>query len=92
MHCPDGGKGTDYTSNGDVVMDTFDDHLREPRLVPCTKNEVSNKLILGCGPLGVSARLSQSGCVCVVCACVCVCVRCVCVCVCACVCVYRQDL
>ena len=65
MHCSNGGEGTDYTSNGDIVVDTFDDYLGEPCLVPCAQNEVSNKLILGCDPLGVSTGLSQSGCACV---------------------------
>lgn len=62
VHSPNGRQRADYTSYGDVVVDSLDDHFGDPGLVPGTLNEVTNELIFYCDSHWVSTRLSQCGC------------------------------
>ena len=53
----------DDPSNGDVVVDSLNDHLREPCLVPCAEDECADKMVLYCNShLFVTARLFQCTC------------------------------
>ena len=62
MHSTDAGQGAYHASYGDVVVDSFDDHFREPCLVPGALDEPTGELIFYCDFHWVSARLSQCCC------------------------------
>ena len=62
VHSTDTGQGAYHASYGDVVVDSFDDHFREPCLVPGALDEPTDELIFYCDIHWVSARLSQCCC------------------------------
>ena len=60
MHGSDAGQRAHHSSDGDVVVDPLDDHLREPSLVPGPEDERTDELVFDCRRhLVFSARLSQ---------------------------------
>lgn len=62
VHSSDAGQGANHASYGDVVVDSLDDHFREPCLVPGALDELTDELIFYCDSHWVSASLSQCGC------------------------------
>jgi hypothetical protein len=60
MHGSDAGQRAHHSSDGHVVVDSLDDHLREPHLVPSPEDERTDELVFDCRcHLVFSARLSQ---------------------------------
>ena len=57
------GKGANDATDCDVVVLTFDDHFREPDLVPGALNELSYEVVLSHSVHWVAARVVEGTCV-----------------------------